>query len=310
MTVAVTGSEAAAGEVSEKRRGPVVALLVALRPRQWLKNSIVVAAPLAAATLLLPRTLWLTAVAIVAMCLASSAGYLVNDVRDVAADRLHPVKRLRPIAARELGAGVAVVVAGLLGLGALALAAMVDRPGLVLVIAVYLATTVAYSLWLKHEAVLDIAIVASGFVLRALAGGMATGVAPSRWFLIVAAFGSLFLVAGKRASELVRDDHDPTSARRALGDYSADYLRFVWQLAAAITITAYCLWGFGLAPHAGRIDWEPISVAPFVLALLRYAQHVERGDAGEPETLALQDRTLQVLALVWLVVFTLGAYHL
>ena len=92
-------------------------------------------------------------------------------------------------------------------------------------------------------------------------------------------------------------------------DYSAGYLRFVWQLAAAVTVTAYCMWGFGLGMRHGGIDWEAISVAPFVLALLRYAQHVDRGDATEPEDLALSDHTLQLLALMWVVLFTLGAYN-
>jgi decaprenyl-phosphate phosphoribosyltransferase len=250
----------------------------------------------------------LTAAAIGLMCLASSAGYLVNDVRDASVDRLHPIKQLRPIASGELGKRTALVLAILLAATSLGLSFALHRPGFTAVIAAYLVITVLYSVWLKHESVIEIGIVSSGFVLRALAGGQATGVPLSRWFLLVAAFGSLFLVAGKRVSELTNNAGDPVLTRRSLADYSVGYLRFVWQLAAAITVTAYCMWGFGLGLRSGSVDWEPISVAPFVLALMRYAQHVDRGDAAEPEELALHDRTLQLLAVAWLIPFTLGAY--
>jgi decaprenyl-phosphate phosphoribosyltransferase len=166
---------------------------------------------------------------------------------------------------------------------------------------------VSYALSLKHEPVLDLAAVASGFLLRAIAGGVATGIALSQWFLLVAAFGSLFMVAGKRYSE-IRSVGSEAGTRRALQEYSATYLRFVWMLAAGITVTAYSLWALD-AQRRGDLPWESLSIVPFVLGLLRYALDVDRGDAGAPEDIVLGDRTLQVLGGVWLVLVVCGIWQ-
>ena len=287
-------------------RGAPLSILVALRPRQWLKNLLVVAAPLAAATLFELRTFELTAAAFGLMCLASSAGYLVNDVHDVSVDRLHPVKRWRPIASGDLGRRTALVLAVLLAVASLGLSIPLHRPGLTAVIATYLAITVSYSLWLKHESVIEIGIVSTGFVLRALAGGQATGVPLSRWFLLVAAFGSLFLVTGKRASELASSQGDPSLTRRSLGRVLVRVPPLRLAARGGSDRDRVLHVGVRAGLRNGRVDWEAISVAPFVLALLRYAQHVERGDAAEPEEIALRDRTLQLLAVMWVVLFTLA----
>ncbi|HEU5484316.1 MAG TPA: decaprenyl-phosphate phosphoribosyltransferase, partial [Microlunatus sp.] len=173
----------------------------AMRPRQWVKNLLVVLAPLAAGRLFEPAVLGGVALAFVAFCLVSSAVYLLNDIRDVDEDRLHPRKRFRPIAAGELGVPVATALAAVLGVGGLTLGFWVDR-GLGITLAVYVVIQVLYSTVLKHLPVIDLAVVSSGFLLRAIAGGVAVGVPLSQWFLLVASFGSLFMVAGKRYSEL------------------------------------------------------------------------------------------------------------
>ncbi|MGY1746341.1 decaprenyl-phosphate phosphoribosyltransferase [Blastococcus sp. SYSU D00695] len=285
--------------------GVVRGLLLSMRPRQWVKNLLVLAAPLAGGTLLEPGVLRDTAVAFALFCVVSAGVYLVNDARDVEEDRRHPRKRLRPIAAGAVPVGLAVAVGvGLLVTG-LTASALLTRPALAGVLGAYVAISLAYSLFLRHEPVIDLAVVASGFVLRGVAGGAAAGVAPSQWFLLVALFGALFMVAGKRYAELVLLGED-AGTRRSLGGYSASYLRFVWSLSAAVTCTVYCLWAFELRQTTGAIPWSTISIAPFVLGLLRYAVDVDRGAAGSPEDIVLRDRVLLGLGLVWAAVFVLG----
>src|SRR4051794_18763381 len=169
----------------------------ALRPKQWLKNVLVLAAPGAAGVLGQGDVLANVALAFVAFCAASSGTYLLNDVRDVEADRLHPRKRARPIAAGTVPGWLAVALAVVLLVAGLVVAASVGVK-LLVVLAAYIALTSSYTLWLKHIEVVDIVAIASGFILRAVAGGAAAGVPLSRWFIIVASFGSLFIVAGKR----------------------------------------------------------------------------------------------------------------
>jgi decaprenyl-phosphate phosphoribosyltransferase len=282
------------------------ALLSALRPRQWAKNVLVLAVPLAAGRLLEPDVLRPSLVAVVAFCLVSSATYLVNDVLDIESDRVHPVKRDRAVARGALAPATAVVTAALLMVLALALAWWFTRPELVWVLVGYLVATVAYSTRLKHEPVLELALLSAGFLLRAIAGGSATGIPVSQWFLIVAAFGSLFMAAGKRFSELLAQPEGAQPSRRTLSSYTPTYLRFVWGLAAAVTITAYCLWAFEVGVRASG-SWAAWSVAPFVLAVLRYALDIDAGRAEAPEDVALRDRPLQVLALLWVITFALAA---
>lgn len=282
-----------------------LALVRAARPRQWTKNLLVVAAPLAAGVVDNPDSLRTISAAFVAFTLASAAVYLLNDVIDVEDDRRHPTKRNRPIAAGELPARTALVASVVAAAGSIALGMLVDRDlGATLV--VYLVIQVAYARWLKEQPVIDLAIVSAGFLLRAIAGGVAVDVPLSQWFLLVASFGSLFMVAGKRYSEL-HSLGNASGTRRTLQEYSESYLRFVWSLAAAVTITAYSLWAFEIASGTG-VNWQAISIAPFVMGLLRYAVDVDRGLAGEPEDAVMRDPVLQLIAVGWLVIFAIGVY--
>ena len=278
-------------------------MLRSMRPRQWTKNLLVVAAPLAAGDLGDPGVLGPTVLAFLAFCLASSATYLVNDCADVEADRLHPRKRTRPIAAGELSVRAAVGVAVVLFVLGVGLAAL-TRWEFVLLLLAYVALTLGYSLWLKHEPVLDLATVAAGFLMRAVAGGLAAAIPISDWFLMVAGFGSLFIVAGKRYSELHTLGSE-AGTRRSLVRYTDSYLRFVWSIAAAVTITAYCLWAFENASETG-IPWHTLSILPFVVGLLRYAVDIDAGKAAEPEDIVWGDRLLQGIGVVWVVVLSLG----
>jgi decaprenyl-phosphate phosphoribosyltransferase len=291
----------------ESKRSLPVAILVSMRPRQWVKNLLVFAVPLAANDLFHKDVLVDTIRAFIAFCLISSSVYVLNDILDVAADREHPKKRFRPIPAGDLPIPLAWGLAAFLVLAGLAVAATSGYPAFLITLCVYIVSSLSYTLGLKHEPVVELGLIALGFVLRAVAGGTATGIPISPWFLTVAAFGSLFMAAGKRYSELVSLGDGASMMRPALAKYSATYLRFVWTVAAAIMLTGYCLWAFQVAARTNGSVLASWSAVPFVLAVLCYALDIDRGDAGAPEDIAHADRTLQILALVWLVMFGLGA---
>lgn len=287
------------------------AWLSALRPRQWAKNVLVFAVPLGAGQLFEPEILLPSIGAFVAFCLISSATYLINDVRDVEADRGHPTKQYRSIASGRLPVSAAITTSIVFAVAAIVLSWLI-QPALAGVVAVYAAVTLTYSLLLKHEPVVELALLAMGFLLRAIAGGAASDLPISQWFLIVAGFGSLFMAAGKRFSELerARREGDHATPRRSLAGYTPGYLRFVWAVSAAVTITAYCLWAFDVALTPSSFPWAQWSVVPFVLAILRYAVDIDRGEAEAPEDAALGDRVLLLLGGIWVVMFGLGALGL
>ncbi len=164
--------------------------------------------------------------------------------------------------------------------------------------AIYIGIQLAYCFGLKHQAVLDICIVSSGFLIRAIAGGVAAGIPLSQWFLLVMAFGSLFMAAGKRYAELQLAERTGAKIRKSLESYTSTYLRFVWTLSATAVVLCYGLWAFERDGDHG--SWFAISMIPFTIAILRYAVDVDGGLAGEPEEIALRDRVLQLLALAWI----------
>jgi decaprenyl-phosphate phosphoribosyltransferase len=294
-------------EIQQRSASRLPAPVRALRPRQWVKNLLVVLAPLAAGWLFQPAVLRGVALAFVAFCLVSSAVYLLNDIRDVEEDRLHPRKRFRPIAAGELPAPVAAVMAIVLGIAGLGMAFWVET-ALGITLVVYVAIQILYSTVLKHLPVIDLAVVSSGFLLRAIAGGVAVSVPLSQWFLLVASFGSLFMVAGKRYSELVSVGAD-AGTRRSLDRYSQSYLRFVWILAAVSVVAFYSLWAFeNRADPLLGVPWTAISIAPFTLGMLQYALEVDAGKAGEPEDVVLHDHVLQGLGVIWLATISIAVF--
>ena len=267
-----------------------------MRPRQWVKNVLVAAAPLAALGTDVhyhyATVLGQVAIAFVVFCLAASSVYLVNDVRDVEADREHPTKRFRPIAAGVVPEWLAYTLAAVLGVASLALSWWLT-PNLALVMAVYIGIQLAYCFGLKHQAVIDICIVSSAFLIRAIAGGAAASIHLSQWFLLMMAFGSLFMVAGKRYAELQLAERTGAKIRKSLESYTSTYLRFVWTMSATAVVVCYGLWAFDR--EHGHGSWFAVSMVPFTIAILRYAVDVDGGLAGEPEDIALRDRVLQVL---------------
>ncbi|MCV7191793.1 decaprenyl-phosphate phosphoribosyltransferase [Mycolicibacterium brumae] len=280
----------------------VTGVIKAMRPRQWVKNLLVLAAPLAAwggdQQFDHREVLVKVGLAFIVFSLAASSIYLVNDAMDVEADRAHPTKRYRPIAAGVVRPALAYAVAAVLAVAALAISYFVVNPNLALVIAVYLGMQLAYCFGLKHQAVLDICIVSSAYLIRAIAGGAAADIRLSKWFLLVMAFGSLFMAAGKRYAELQLAERTGAKIRKSLENYTSSYLRFVWTLSATSVVLCYGLWAFERDGDTG--SWFAVSMIPFTIAILRYAVDVDGGEAGEPEDIALGDRVLQILALAWI----------
>jgi decaprenyl-phosphate phosphoribosyltransferase len=278
-------------------------LLRACRPRQWTKNLLVLAAPCAAGVINRPLVAAQVAGAFAVLCLVSSATYLVNDVRDREQDRLHPRKRTRPVAAGELSPRAALTFAAAFAVIGL-VAATAIAPALGAVALGYLLLTASYSLWWRRVVVADILAIAGGFVLRALAGGAATDIYLSRWFLIVTASCAVFLVAAKRYAEL-REHVGSGPARATLEHYSTLGLRLTLVAAAAIGGIAYVSWAFTRPAH---VAWYALSVVPFLLWLARYASLVGAGAGQAPEELILRDRTLLALGVVWAFLFLGGVY--
>ncbi|GAA4484241.1 decaprenyl-phosphate phosphoribosyltransferase [Rhodococcus olei] len=264
------------------------------------------AAPLAAGSVTEVDVLLPVGLAFVVFCMAASGIYLVNDAMDVEADRAHPTKRFRPIAAGVLPVNLAYGMALVLLVGSIGLS-FVANWQLALVMAVYIGIQLAYCFGLKHQAVLDICIVSSGFLLRAIAGGVAADIPLSQWFLLIMAFGSLFMAAGKRYAELKIAESTGAKIRKALEYYTATYLRFVWTLSATAVVICYGLWAFERDQATGS-NWFAISMIPFTIAILRYAVDVDGGEAGEPEEIALGDRVLQLLAIAWIGVVGVAVY--
>jgi decaprenyl-phosphate phosphoribosyltransferase len=296
--------------VSTGRLSLGAGLLRLARPKQWLKNVLVLAAPGAAGVLTHAGPLGRSLIALALFCVVASGTYFLNDAIDVAADRGHPTKRNRPVASGVVpvplayGLGVSLLAAGTcLGL--------LVTWRLAVVLAVYVAIQFAYSYYLKHQPIYDLAAVAAGFVVRAIAGGVAAGVPISQWFLLVATFGSLLMVTGKRLAEHAELGQGRGAHRATLDVYSTTFLRTVLAIAAAGGIVCYCLWAFDLQTalrhHADPIYYQ-LSIVPMILALLRYTFLVEGGQGARPEDLVVSDRSLQVLGVAWVALFTLGVY--
>jgi decaprenyl-phosphate phosphoribosyltransferase len=290
-------------------------LVLLARPRQWTKNLLVFAAPAAAGVLDNTEPAIDALIAFAAFCLAASGTYYVNDARDADADRLHPTKRNRPVASGAVPVAVAYAGGAVLLAASVALA-FAASPELAGTILGYVALTTAYSTVLKNVAVVDVVAVAAGFVLRAVAGAAATDVPISDWFFIVTSFGALFIVSGKRGAE-ASEMAEATTAdagrfRVVLAAYSESYMAYLRSVTSGAVLVAYCLWAFEKADSAlntSSIPWYQLSILPFVMAILRYALVLDKGDRGSaPEDIILGDRTLQCIGVAWAIVFAIGVY--
>ena len=277
-----------------------LALLASLRPRQWIKNLFVFAGVIFSQQMLTPL-LWTAVAAFAIFCGLSGAMYLFNDVVDAARDRLHPTKRLRPIASGRLSPRTASVAGALLLAGSLAAAFRITVPfGLVAL--AYGALLTAYSVWFKHLVILDVLTVATGFVLRAVAGAVAVDVEISGWLLICTILLALFLALGKRRHEYRSLARDASSHRPILAEYSEGFLDQMISVVTASTVTAYALYTMSpetVAKFHTRL--LPLTL-PFVLyGIFRYLYLLYRRDlGGSPSDLVVGDRALLLDALLWM----------
>ncbi len=277
----------------------LAALLATMRPKQWSKNAFVFVPLVFDRKLFDPTSVVRTLMAFILLCAMSSAVYLMNDLADMATDRLHPVKRNRPLASGRLNPMVARVAFFVLALSSLA-AGYALSPGLAAVLLVYLALQLAYTFRLKHMVILDILAVAGGFVLRIAAGVAVISVVRfSPWLYVFGGFLALFLVVGKRRHELVLLGEGAGDHRAILSEYNLDLIDRMQGIVVTSSLIAYSTYTF-LAE--GLPDNHAMMLTiPFVLyGFFRYLYLVYmRGEGGEPEEILLHDRPLQVALALW-----------
>src|SRR5215210_6719508 len=288
-------SEPAAVADLPRRRSPSAAALVALRPRQWTKNLLLFAGIIFAAKLG-DLSRWGEAfAAFAAYCAASSASYLVNDVRDAPHDRVHPVKRARPIARGELSPKLAEAIAALLLFSAFLLVAPLGLAS-ILFLCTFFALQAAYTLALKHVVLLDVMTIGGLFVVRAAAGAAAVEVRISPWLLLCTALLALFLALAKRRGELVLAEQAATPGRAVLSGYSLPLVDQLLTVVTAATIVAYSLYTFGSVHSAALM----LTIPFVVFGLFRYLLLVHRDDLGEePEQILLTDRPILAAVALW-----------
>ena len=278
------------------------AVIVTTRPRQWPKNLLVFAAPLAGASL--GQRFGYALVAMFAFGCASAAVYFVNDVADVGRDRRHPVKRHRPIASGALSERHAIVLAVLAALFAVGAGVVIREPLLFATVSGYMCLSFLYSFKLKHVPFVEMLIVASGFVLRVLGGAAATHVKPSVWFLLVCSLGALGVTVAKRYTELTSLGADAARHRPVLRRYRPDMLRIAQVLIGAGVLATYLMWALGEGSTAR--PWHLASALPLTAALVRFGVLAGRRTVRPVEDLIMQDAVMLACEAAWLVLFCVG----
>ena len=284
------------------RRRTMVALIVAMRPRQWIKNSVMFAALVFSRNLAQPVLFWRAAAAFGLFCAISSAVYILNDILDIDNDRRHPIKRRRPIAAGEISIPAAASLGFVLASLALTGAFFLSQ-GFAALALIYLVSNLLYSAWLKRIVIVDVMIISSGFVIRAVAGGVVIGVEVSAWLILCAVLLSLFLGFTKRRQELSQLEETATEHRAILKEYSIGFLDQMISIVTSATVVAYFL--YTLAPETQDklgTPYLPLTI-PFVLyGIFRYLYLVHRHNLGDNPTVTLYaDRPLFINIVLWAV---------
>ena len=281
-------------------------LLRATRPKQWIKNLLVFAVPLASGDLETSNAVSKSLCAFIAFTALSAATYLINDIRDVAQDRLHPKKKNRPIASGQLSIRRAMLASIIFGVAGISLPIFFSLWNLLAVLSAYAIMQAAYQLVLKNIALIDLVVVSSGFVLRAMAGGLAAGILISPWFITVTAASAMFIVSGKRFCEF-RNHGEQGETRNSLLGYTESYLRMLWTSSMGLALVFYVLWSVEIGGD-GKNWLALLTALPFTLLLLRYAHHVDSGDAESPEDVVLGDVAIQVLVSFWALLFAVRVF--
>jgi decaprenyl-phosphate phosphoribosyltransferase len=285
--------------------GWLVAVVQTGRPRQWPKNLLVFAAPLAGASLGRDDGLGYALAAAAAFTAAAAAVYFVNDVLDADRDRRHPVKRLRAVASGRLPRGHALAVAVLSLTLAEVACLWLDLDALAVLVGLYFAVSLLYSAALKHLPVVELLFVASGFVLRALGGASATRVPPSGWFIVVCSLGALMVAIAKRFTELTVLGSRAARHRPVMRWYRAGWLRIGQRVISVLMITAYLFWAAG-QEGAGTRFLHLVSALPLAAALVRFDWLTGHEQTKPVEDLITRDRLMVGCELAWLVLFAVG----
>ncbi len=275
------------------------------RPRQWPKNLLVFAAPLAGDSFGRAFGFWYALIAAAAFVAASSAVYLVNDVVDAERDRGHPYKKFRPVAAGRLPVRHAVALAACLVIVALGTGLAIGEPLLATAVAAYLVVSFLYSAGLKHVPVIELGCVASGFVLRVVGGAAATHVPPSGWFLLVCSLGALMVAIAKRYTELTVLGTDSATHRPAMRGYSAPVLRLSQRAVSGVMVLSYVLWAY-TEPHASMRSWHMVSSLALAGALVRFDRLTARASSKPVEDLIARDPVMVGCEIAWLALFAIG----
>lgn len=278
-----------------------------VRPKQWIKNLLVFVAPVASGDSADLVKMMTALGAFGCFSVVASGLYAINDARDFEQDRCHPRKALRPIACGEISPRAGLLIGAvllLIGVGS----GWLISSSTALVLFIYCVTTLGYSFGLKSIPVLELSIVASGFVLRAISGATATDLPLTNWFLLVALFGSFFIVAGKRFAEVSELGPGAKSTRSTNGFYRVEALSRLLTVACIATLAAYCIFALDRAEQSSRGIFYELTVAPFCVAVLRYLWVLHQGGGGEPEQVFVSDRWLQVLGVAWLAFFVVAAH--
>lgn len=274
-------------------------ILQEIRLKQYTKNVLVYAAPLFSGTLLVPDMFCRSTLAFVSFCLMSSAVYILNDIMDREKDRQHPIKCHRPIASGKISLPLARgIFCALLLLGG-GLSWLV-RPGLTALLLSYFVMNIAYSVRLKHIVLIDVMIIAAGFVMRAFAGTIAIGVGASSWFVVCVFMLSMFLALAKRRSEMVLLSEHPGRQRRVLQDYSLALVNQLLTVVTAITVTSYSL--FAIQANDIAEPFMLVTVPLVVYGIFRYLYLINiKGLGGKPEEVLLKDKGILCTCLIFFI---------
>ena len=281
----------------------VIPFLRLARPSQWIKNLLIFAVPLASKRITEAEVIRNSVITFVCFTLVSAAVYIWNDIRDAESDRLHPLKASRPIASGAVQSKAGYAFMCVLLTSGLGLSFWLTNTEVLFVLIAYLAIQAAYQTWCRQVVVLDLFCISLGFVLRAISGGFASDIEISVWFISVTASVALFVISSKRYSEMTSSSMQRI-ARSVLKSYTESYLRLIWTCSLSISIVFYILWSTENAT-TGMSALSRLSVVPFILIMLRFAMHVDKGHAEEPEKVVLSDFGILALAPVWAAMFLL-----
>jgi len=284
-----------------------VSYLKLLRPKQFVKNLLILAVPVSAGQIFEIEILAITSLAIILFSLSSAGIYIINDLLDKELDRKHTKKRNRPIASGQVKENLSLAIAVLLIISSLTLSYLFISTNFFLLLVIYFLIQFFYFFKGKELHTIEIFIVASGFVLRALAGGVSTGISITPWFNVLVATTAIFIVGAKRYSEFLNSVNFET--RVVLKFYSASYLRTIWESALTASIILYTLWTFN-SSSTGFDNYSLLSIIPFSLVLFLYAKKTDVNNAESPEEIIYNDKTILVLSIIWFLVILIRGSQL